>query len=146
MAPGQCSQIKRRKIQNSQNFSTPTLMTFLNLKLAYRVHLHFKCLDTSYPEANSLLGAILSILMRLEDNRIYLALIYILLKSIRDKKFQKHWANACSNVFLFRYAILKQCFYIRNTGLTKSNTKIWFNWFNYCFPWAQHVNLSNAGV
>lgn len=29
-------------------------------------------------------------------------------------------------------------------GLTKSNIKIWLNL--YCFPWAQHVNLSNLWV
>lgn len=73
-------------------------MIFLNLKLAYRVHLHFKCLDTTYPEANSRLGAILT---RLEDNRIYLALIYILLNSIRDKKTSKNTGPMPAVMFSF---------------------------------------------
>lgn len=56
-------------------FFIPILMIFLNLELSDRVHLDFKCLDTTYPEANNDLGVILSILRRLKDNRINLALI-----------------------------------------------------------------------
>lgn len=56
-------------------FFIPILMIFLNLELSDRVHLYFKCLDTTYPEANNDSGAILSILRRLKDNRINLALI-----------------------------------------------------------------------
>lgn len=52
--------------------------------------LHIYC---DLPEANSLLGAILSILRRLKNNRTNLALI-ILLNSIRDKKkIAKTWSQ-----------------------------------------------------
>lgn len=83
-------------------FFTPILTIFLYLEVSEKIHLHFKWLDTKYPEANSHLGAILSILTRLKDKRINLTLIYILLNSIRDKKIAKPRGQCLQKCFLFQ--------------------------------------------